>query len=153
MDNYQVFFGFNNLFLNWLEGFKYFLHVNLPCDDEAQVLGPVHGLVVVYHLFVRSTVPQVGHDTASLRLVAALAGVEAPEHLEEGPGLAAVLPALHLAVNDAGVLALPVHVVDLSVIPVLYINMNKGVIKPFNTSLQGIISQLPVKVGQRMCST
>ena len=66
-----------------------------------------------HHLFVGSAVSEVGHDATRFRLVATVARVHGPQHVEVGQTLPCVLPRLHLAVHHSGILPLPVYVMHL----------------------------------------
>ena len=84
-------------------------HTPSLCPRAAAV-APLHGA----HLRVRRAHLQVGEHAARLGAVAAAGGrVDGAQHREVRPVLAAVLAALHLAVDDAGVLAGAVHMVHL----------------------------------------
>ena len=85
-------------------------HRAAAVGHRAAAVAPLRGA----HLRVRRARLQVGEHAARLGAVAAAGGrVDGAQHREVRPVLAAVLAALHLAVDDAGVLAGAVHVVHL----------------------------------------
>ena len=75
--------------------------------------------MVVQALLVTRTLAEVSEDPAGLALVPTPPRVEGSQEFQVDSALAGVLPALHLAVDDPGVFALFVDVMDLGQVAAL----------------------------------
>lgn len=102
-----------DLFLNGIQSCKKLRRVHIARDGQVEVFGPVELLMVGPDLLDGRVFSEVSEGPSSLDGVARVAGVDLSNQVEVDHVRGLVFHALHLGVDDSGIVAILVDVMDL----------------------------------------